>query len=450
MLVGRVTSVSGLSGRAEFTPKVKVGDFIYYLTESDAKIVCQVTSLATSPFKGLNGYFKILDVSGDTPRAWTELYLLQKRLDVGYIDIGETPKSLKVKLRVNPFFRHVLVAGITQKGKTHLQIAVQEEFLRHQVPSLVVDSQGEFVHLNKFSKNAVVVEDIRFEDMLGHLKQRKTVIYNLQGLSYPVKAKRTYEVLIQLMEAKEQDYKQAEDDIRLLEIPPLIVDVDEAEIYAPELYTSILDPQCKEALVDIAKRGSKYGIGLIVASQRPPQLNVDVRSQCNSAIMFHINDMGSRKVLGILPYITRFELNRVKNLLRGQCLITGELVEHPILVYVRDIKTRRAKKTNFEDMLGLTPCKIEEKSLASCSSVEPIQTADGELIDPTSGEVIGRVQQPSIGYDEGNLHIPKSRTRQWVAPRPLGTSDQENREILRKIKKMAKKNLPRDESKLAY
>lgn len=453
MLVGKVTSVSGLSGRAEFISRVRIGDFIYYVASGNRKIVCQVTSLQSSPFRGTHGYFKILDIAGELPKSWAELYLLHKQLDTGHIEVGKTQKGYTVRLRVNPFFRHVLIAGITQKGKTHLQIVIQEEFLKHRIPSLIIDSQGEFVHLNEFDSNAIVTEEIRIEDILGYLKQRKTVVYNLQGLSYPVKAKRVYEALSQLMQAKEQDYKKAENDVRLLEIPPVIVDVDEAEIYAPELYTSILDPKCKEVLVDIAKRGSKYGIGVMVASQRPPQLNVDLRSQCNSTIMFHINDIGSRKVLGILPYITRFELNRVKNLLRGQCIITGELVEHPILIYVKDIQTRRAKKTDFEEMLGLNSKLVPNaitldapKPMASNErqcEVQPslIQCQNGELVDPQTGEVVECVLEESEpAYDEGYLHVSKARTQHHGAPGRLGTNDKENFRILKKLKAMAKEH----------
>jgi len=434
--IGRVISVDGALGKAEFTPNIKVGDLIYYITSESKQVFCQVTSLSSSPYKGTYGHFKILDVAGDIPKLYTELYIFQKTYE-GFIDVGETSGGKTVKLMVNPFFHHVLIAGTTGRGKTHLQILIQEEFLKYRIPSLVIDSQGEFVHLNEISPNAIVVEELRVEDLIKYLQQRRVVIYNLQGLSYIVKAKRTYEILSELLTIKEQDYKQAESDPRLLTIPPVIIDVDEAEIYAPELYTSVLDPQCKEVLVEIAKRGSKYGIGLMVASQRPPQLNVDVRSQCNSAIMFHINDIGSRKVMGILPYVTHLELNRVKNLLRGQCLITGELVEHPVLIYVRDIKTRRAKKTDFEEMLGLE-LRLSKPEIEKTAK-ENIIIKDGEAVHKGTGEVEEQeMVPPPPALEEGQLHVPKARTRHYGAPGPLGTSDKESIKLMRQLRRHRK------------
>jgi len=351
MLVGRVLSVSGLSGQAEYTEKLSVGDFLYYQADNK-KVICQVTSLSVLPLKGLHGTFKILDSVAGLPKVWDNLYLFQREFE-GHLSVGTTAKGEVVKFRVNPFFRHVLVGGKTTAGKTHLQIVIHEELLNCGVPSIVIDTQGEFVHLNQFSSAAIVVEDMRFSDLISHLKAKHTVVFNLQGLPNASKTRICHEILSQLKVAKDQDYAEAESDIRLLQIPPVIVDIDETEIYAPEYRSKTMNPECRDILIDVAKRGGKIGMGLIVNSQRMPGLHYDVRSQCNSALIFHITDTGSRTVLSQLPFITSFDLNRVKDLPQGQCIATGELVPHPLHILVRDIKTPRAKNLDFEGMLGL-------------------------------------------------------------------------------------------------
>jgi len=351
MLVGRVTSVSGWSGQAEYTEKLAVGEFVYYQVNG-RKVICQVTSLSVQPYKGFHGTFKILDSTANLPKIWTNLYLLQEKIE-GHINIGATEKGEPVKLRVNPFFRHVLIAGKTGRGKTHLQIVIHEEFLKCGIPSIIIDTHGEFTHLNKFNSNAIVVEEMRFADLLAHLKFKKTVVFNVQGLSYSSKTRLCYEILSQLMATKERDYKQAENDVRLLEIPPVIVDIDETEIYAPEHGIKAMNKDCCDTLKAAAEGGGKFGIGLIVNAQRAPGLHYEVRSQCNSAMVFQITDSGSRIVIGQLPYITNFDLKRIKDLPVGQCIITGEMVTHPLHVLVRDIETKRAKNLDFENMLGL-------------------------------------------------------------------------------------------------
>lgn len=444
-----------------------VSDYIFYNTEADRKVICQVTNLRSTPYKGFHGKFTILEALSELPKVWTYLYLLHQKME-GYIEIGVTEKTAPVKFRVNPFFRHVLLAGKTGKGKTHVQIVMEEEFLKHGVPSIVIDTQGEFVHLSKFSSKAVVLDDLDFEDLLSYLQLKKTVVYNFQGLSYPDKAQRCYEILSKLKEAKESDYKQAENDVKLLRIPPVIVDIDETEVYAPEprLGNKFANKDCRNCIIDIAKRRGKEGIGLVVSSQRLPGLHYDVRSQCNSAMAFQITDSGSRNVLSQLPYIGSHELKRVKNLSTGQCLVTGELVPHPLLVHVRDIQTPRAKDLNFERMLGLIPLPKQELELPTEGELRQFQEAMKEGITFEQLEYKFPIREVPI---HGKcLVIPERRFNpDWTAtleiqgcrvvhcPDMPGGSvylvrKNSEKENLRQIKTMAKHRLPRDTSKLPY
>lgn len=355
MLVGRVTKHLTTTGDADFTLQVRVGDFVYYRTSQNKKVMCQVTRLHSTPRKGLHGKFEILEPLAEMPKTWANLFLAQQKTN-GYIEVGVTDNRKTVNLRVNPFFRHTLVAGKTGRGKTHVQIVLAEEFVKHKVPSLIFDTQGEFIHL----EDAVIVTELNFEDLIAHLKFKKTVVYNLQGLSYQSKPQRCHEILSRLMREKERDYQHAENDIRLLEIPPLIVNIDEAEIYAPKHLKKISSKECREALCDIAERGGKYGIGLVIGAQRLPALHPGVSSQCNNGVIFHVSDQASKNALKHLPYITSLDLRHIKNLPRGQCIVTGEVVSRSVLLTVRDIKTRRAKNLDFEQQLGLTPSTEEE------------------------------------------------------------------------------------------
>lgn len=357
MIVGRVLKCGGLYGDAEFTSRARINDFIYYKANGTGqKVLCQITNLQSTPYKGFHGKFAVLEAGSELPKVWDNLYLIHQKVN-GYIDVGTTDKMEPVAFRVNPFFRHLLVAGKTGKGKTHVQIAMQEEFLKRHIPSIVVDTQGEFPHLSEFSRppfsRAFVVEDLEFWKLLAHLKFQQTVVFNFQGLSYVDKAEKCNEILSALFEAKERDYQQAESNVDRLEIPPIIVDIDETEVYAPDRGKKCFNKDCRETIINIAKRGGKLGIGLIVSSQRLPGLHCDVRSQCNSAMVFQITDSGSRTILSQLPYMGSHDLRRVKNLPKGQCIVTGEIVSHPVLVKVREIETKRAKSLDFEGMLGL-------------------------------------------------------------------------------------------------
>jgi len=357
---GRVISIVGRKGKAEFVLSIKAGDCLYYKV-GEEKVLCQVTAVNSQPVSGANGTFDILNSVARIPRIWDNLFPYRNGLG-GHVYIGETDHDTPANLRINPFFKHVLLAGKTGKGKTHLQIVIHEEFLKLGIPSIVMDPQGEFIHLNQFSDNAFVVEEMRFEDLLSHMQQKHTVVFNLQGLSYTAKAFKCYEVLSELKAAKEQDYEQAQGDKKALRYPPIIVDIDETEIFAPSRTTKASSKDCQDCLIDCAKRASKIGFGLIMNSQRLPGLHFDVRSQCNTVIMFQVTDAGSKSVLAQFPFVTPLDLNRVKDLGTGQCIITGEMTTHPIVINVRDIQTQRAKDLDFEGMLGIKPLPVYEET----------------------------------------------------------------------------------------
>jgi hypothetical protein len=75
----------------------------------------------------------------------------------------------------------------------------------------------------------------------------------------------------------------------------------------------------------------------------------------------------------MFPYITALDLDRTRNFDIGVCLITGDLVEYPLIVRTRDIKTKRAKDLDYETQLNITPTirfQLEEKETSLISELE--------------------------------------------------------------------------------
>lgn len=69
--------------------------------------------------------------------------------------------------------------------------------------------------------------------LISYLQQRKIVAYNLLGYTKTAKAARVSEILTDLMAAKERDYQQANGSPMLLELPLVLVFLDEADLFAP-------------------------------------------------------------------------------------------------------------------------------------------------------------------------------------------------------------------------
>jgi len=79
---------------------------------------------------------------------------------------------------------------------------------------------------------------------------------------------------------------------------PIALMCDEAHLYIPERATAdSSDAVSVEIFERIAKEGRKYGIGLVVISQRPSEVNRTVLSQCNNVIAMRLTNGDDQSVI---------------------------------------------------------------------------------------------------------------------------------------------------------
>lgn len=79
---------------------------------------------------------------------------------------------------------------------------------------------------------------------------------------------------------------------------PIAIMCDEAHLYIPErLQADSSDSVAVEIFERIAKEGRKYGIGLVVISQRPSEVNRTVLSQCNNVVAMRLTNGDDQSVI---------------------------------------------------------------------------------------------------------------------------------------------------------
>ena len=79
---------------------------------------------------------------------------------------------------------------------------------------------------------------------------------------------------------------------------PIAILCDEAHLYIPErTQADSGDAVAVEIFERIAKEGRKYGIGLVVISQRPSEVNRTVLSQCNNVIAMRLTNGDDQSVI---------------------------------------------------------------------------------------------------------------------------------------------------------
>ncbi|MBT4287542.1 MAG: ATP-binding protein, partial [Deltaproteobacteria bacterium] len=96
---------------------------------------------------------------------------------------------------------------------------------------------------------------------------------------------------------------------------------------------------CTQVFEKIAREGRKFGLGLMLSSQRPSELSPTVLSQCNSFFLHRIsNDKDQELVNRLVPDNLRGLLRELPSLPSQYAILLGWVAELPVLVRMNDLK----------------------------------------------------------------------------------------------------------------
>lgn len=115
---------------------------------------------------------------------------------------------------------------------------------------------------------------------------------------------------------------------------PIVIVLEEAQNYIAEHKDSV----AKTVFERIAREGRKYGISLIVCSQRPSELSRTVLSQCNSFIIHRLQNPEDQKyVRGLVSSANADILEQLPVIPQQHAIITGDCVRTPIQVKIDNV-----------------------------------------------------------------------------------------------------------------
>ncbi len=118
---------------------------------------------------------------------------------------------------------------------------------------------------------------------------------------------------------------------------PVLLVCEEAHRYVPNQGEAQY-AAAQDAIRRLAKEGRKYGIGLMLVSQRPSEVEATVLSQCNSWIVLRItNDSDRNHVQGILPDSLSGLTKVLSGLRRREAIFVGQAAVLPSRILVRDL-----------------------------------------------------------------------------------------------------------------
>ena len=130
---------------------------------------------------------------------------------------------------------------------------------------------------------------------------------------------------------------------------PVLLVCEEAHRYVPNRGEAQYEA-AQSAIRRIAKEGRKYGVGLLLVSQRPSEVEATVLSQCNSWIVLRItNDTDREHVRSVLPDSMSGLTKMLSGLRRQEAIFVGQAATLPTRVLIRSLSDEQLPRSNDVD-----------------------------------------------------------------------------------------------------
>lgn len=251
------------------------------------------------------------------------------------IDMGRAPGGSEASLDLEELLAtRLLVQGNSGSGKSHLLRRLLEQSAPW-VQQCVIDPEGDFVTLaDRFGH--VVVEATRSEADLTRIaarirQHRVSVVLDLEGLDVEQQMRAAAAFLGGLFDA-ERDYWY-----------PMLVVVDEAQLFAPAVAGEVSDGARKlslGAMTNLMCRGRKRGLAGVIATQRLAKLAKNVAAEASNFLMGRtFLDIDMARAADLLG-MERRQAEMFRDLARGHFVALGPaLSRRPLPVVIGDVET---------------------------------------------------------------------------------------------------------------
>ena len=186
-------------------------------------------------------------------------------------------------------------------------------------------------------------KEITFEETLNQLigyqkgNQSNVTVIDLSGVPFEVLS-----ITVSLISRMVFEYgyfykrlRNAKDSNEKInnDIPILLV-YEEAHKYVPNS-DLVKYRSSKKSIERIAKEGRKYGITLLLASQRPSEISETIFSQCNNFIAMRLtNPVDQGFIKKLLPDSLGTLIDTMPSLKQGEALLVGESIILPSIVQI--------------------------------------------------------------------------------------------------------------------
>lgn len=178
---------------------------------------------------------------------------------------------------------------------------------------------------------------------------------------------------------------------------PLLLVLEEAHVYLGTQSKS----RAATAARRIAKEGRKYGVGLMLVSQRPSEVDSTILSQCGTIVALRLtNDSDRGQVASCASDNLKGLFSMLPVLRTGEALIVGEAVNMPIRAIID--RPPEGRRPDSDDPVVVVPKGTDGKRLRSGGWTEPVLNENYRPIveawrrqDPSAGDAKPGTNQPA-------------------------------------------------------
>ncbi|AGO55970.1 putative p-loop ATPase [Serratia plymuthica 4Rx13] len=189
------------------------------------------------------------------------------------------------------------------------------------------------LNAKKVDGKAHVTEDFEtlMKQFIGYLHTSNVTVIDLSGVPFEVLSV-TVSLISRLIFDFCFHYSKLQHAIGKLNDIPVMLVCEEAHNYVPRDGHASYRAS-RKSIERIAKEGRKYGLSLMVVSQRPSEVSETIFAQCNNFISLRLtNDADQSYVRRLFPDNANGITEILPNLAPGECVVVGDAVLLPAVI----------------------------------------------------------------------------------------------------------------------
>ncbi len=163
------------------------------------------------------------------------------------------------------------------------------------------------------------------KQFLGYLNNSNVTIVDLSGIPFEVLSI-TVSLISRLIFDFCFHYSKLRHELNVLNDIPVMLVCEEAHNYVPQREDAAYRAS-RKSLERVAKEGRKYGLSLMVVSQRPSEVSETIFAQCSNFVALRLtNNADQNYVRRLFPDNTSGITDILPNLAPGECVVVGDAV----------------------------------------------------------------------------------------------------------------------------